>query len=396
MPGSGVADAIVVAAGSSQRMDGLDKLAWEVAGRPLLAYTLDAVVAAPSVGSVVVVTAPDRVAAMRSAAWLPSGVVDVVEGGASRHASVRAGFAALESSRPDPDGLRPVLVHDGGRPCVSASLVEAVVAAVERHGAAIPVLPVAETIKRVERDRVVATVDRADLVTAQTPQGVRRGLFRQALTSEAATMGTWTDEAALLEACTIPVHVLPGDPTNLKVTVPADLARVTSILVPGAGSAERRTGIGHDGHPFGPGEPLMLGGVAFDGAPRLVGHSDGDVLLHALADALLGAAGMGDLGRLFPADASTPRGIAGRRIIEVVVDRLAAAGWRAVQVDATVIGARPKLGGRLDALRDTIADQLGLPSGVVNIKASTGNLDGTEGAGRGMSALVVATIEQHP
>jgi 2-C-methyl-D-erythritol 4-phosphate cytidylyltransferase/2-C-methyl-D-erythritol 2,4-cyclodiphosphate synthase len=396
MPASGVADAIVVAAGSSQRMDGVDKLAWEVAGRPLLAYALDAVAAAPSIASVVVVTAPDRAAAVQAAPWLPPGVIAVVEGGASRHDSVRAGFAALEAARPDPVGLRPELVHDGGRPCVSASLVEAVVAAVERHGAAIPGLPVAETIKRVESDRIVATVDRADLVTAQTPQGVRRSLFREALASDVAQSATWTDEAALLEACTIPVHVLPGDPTNLKVTVPADLARVASILAPGAGSAERRTGIGQDGHPFGPGQPLMLGGVAIEGAPRLAGHSDGDVLLHALADALLGAAGMGDLGRLFPADASTPRGIAGRRIIEVVVERLAAAGWRAVQVDATVIGARPKLGGRLDALRDTIADQLGLPSGVVNIKASTGNLDGTEGAGRGMSALVVATIEQHP
>jgi 2-C-methyl-D-erythritol 4-phosphate cytidylyltransferase/2-C-methyl-D-erythritol 2,4-cyclodiphosphate synthase len=396
MPASGVADAIVVAAGSSQRMDGVDKLSWEVAGRPLLAYALDAVAAAPSIASVVVVTAPDRAAAVRAAPWLPPGVIAVVEGGKSRHDSVRAGFAALEAARPDPVGQRPVLVHDGGRPCVSASLVEAVVAAVERHGAAIPGLPVAETIKRVESDRIVATVDRVDLVTAQTPQGVRRSLFREALASDVAQSATWTDEAALLEACTIPVHVLPGDPTNLKVTVPADLARVASLLAPGAGSAERRTGIGQDGHPFGPGQPLMLGGVAIEGAPRLAGHSDGDVLLHALADALLGAAGMGDLGRLFPADASTPRGIAGRRIIEVVVERLAAAGWRAVQVDATVIGARPKLGGRLDALRDTIADQLGLPSGVVNIKASTGNLDGTEGAGRGMSALVVATIEQRP
>lgn len=393
MPGSGVADAIVVAAGSSQRMDGLDKLAWEVAGRPLLAYALDALAAASSVASLVVVTAPERVAALRAAPWLPRSVLAVVEGGSSRHDSVRAGFAALEASLPDPAGQRPVLVHDGGRPCVSTALVEAVVAAVEAHGAAIPALPIAETIKRVDGQRVITTVDRADLVTAQTPQGVRRGLLREALASQAAAAATWTDEAALLEACTIPVHVLPGDPTNLKVTVPADLARVASVLAPGAGSRQLRAGIGQDGHPFGPGQPLMLGGVAFEGAPRLVGHSDGDVLLHALADALLGAAGMGDLGRLFPADASTPRGIAGRDIIEVVVERLATAGWRAVQVDATVIAARPKLGARLDAVRDGIADQLGLPAGAVNVKASTGNLDGTEGAGRGVSALVVATIE---
>jgi 2-C-methyl-D-erythritol 4-phosphate cytidylyltransferase / 2-C-methyl-D-erythritol 2,4-cyclodiphosphate synthase len=189
--------------------------------------------------------------------------------------------------------------------------------------------------------------------------------------------------------------VLPGDPSNLKVTVPADLARATAILAPDA-TVTRRTGIGHDGHRFGPGGPLMLGGIDFAGAPRLVGHSDGDVLLHALADALLGAAGLGDLGRLVPADSSTPKGIAGGRIIATVLERLTVAGWRAVQVDATVIGARPRFGPRLDAMRAAVADLLGLPPSAVNIKASSGNLDGTEGAGRGISALVVATIEAAP
>lgn len=387
------ADAIVVAAGSSRRMDGLDKLAWPVGGRPLLRHTLEAIAAAPSVASVVVVTAADRVAGLQAEPWLPGSVIAVVEGGARRQDSVRAGFAALEALRPDPDGRRAVLVHDGARPCVGADLIDAVAAASERHGAAIPVLPVTETLKRVLDGRIVETVDRADLAAAQTPQGVLRGLLREALARDIATTGEWTDEAALLEACTIPVHVLPGDPTNLKVTVPADLARVTATLAPGSVGAVRRTGIGHDGHPFGPGEPLMLGCLAFDGAPRLVGHSDGDVLSHALADALLGAAGLGDLGRLFPADASTPRGIAGRELLATVVERLVGAGWRPAQVDATVIAARPRLGPRLDAMRDALADALGIPSSAVNVKASTGNLDGAEGAGRAISAFVVATIE---
>lgn len=393
MPRTGAADAIVVAAGTSRRMDGLDKLAWEVGGRSLLAHTLDAFARSPVIDAIVVVAAADRLASLRSAPWLPDAVVAVVEGGVRRQDSVRAGFAALDAERPDPGGRRAVLVHDGARPCVSQALIESVAAAVERHGAAIPVLPVAETIKRIDGGRVVATVDRADLVAAQTPQGVRRGLLREALAADRAAGGTWTDEAALLEACTIPVHVLPGDPNNLKVTVPADLARVTATLAPNAGHAARRTGIGHDGHPFGPGEPLMLGGLSFEGAPRLAGHSDGDVLLHALADALLGAAGLGDLGRQFPADASTPRGIASRDLIAAVIDRLVDAGWRPAQVDATVIAARPRLGPRLDAMRDAIAEQLGLAAAAVNIKASTGNLDGTEGAGRGISAFVVATIE---
>jgi 2-C-methyl-D-erythritol 4-phosphate cytidylyltransferase/2-C-methyl-D-erythritol 2,4-cyclodiphosphate synthase len=393
MPAPGSADVIVVAGGSSRRMAGLDKLDQDVAGRPLLAHTLEAVAASWSVGAIVVVTAAERLEALRAAPWLPEAVIAVVAGGERRQDSVRAGFAALESMRPDAAGDRPVLVHDGARPCVRPALVDAVVDAVDRHGAAIPALPVAETIKRVAGERIAATVDRGDLVAAQTPQGVRRGLLRSALADASARDGTWTDEAALLEACTIPVHIIPGDPTNLKVTVPDDLARASAILAPSSGGVHRRTGIGHDGHPFGPGEPLRLGGLAFDGAPRLVGHSDGDVLLHALADALLGAAGLGDLGRLFPAGPSTPRGIAGRTIIETVVERLAAAGWRPVQVDATVIAARPRLGARLDDLRASLAALLGIDAEAVNVKASTGNLDGAEGAGRAISALVVATIE---
>lgn len=394
MPGIGAADAIVVAAGRSQRMGGADKLAWEIDGRPLLSWSLQALAVAPSVEAIVVVAARDRVAALRAAPWLPASVVAVVAGGERRQDSVRAGFVALEVERPDPSGERPVLVHDGARPCLSLSLVEDVVGAVERHGAAVPGLPVAETIKRVDGERIVATVDRADLVAAQTPQGVRRGLLREALASGAAERGTWTDEAALLEACTIPVHVVRGDPTNLKVTVPADLARATAILAPATASGRaRRTGVGQDGHPFGPGRPLMLGGLEFEGAPRLAGHSDGDVLLHALADALLGAAALGDLGRLFPADARTPRGIAGRDIVATVLERLASAGWRPIQVDATVIAARPRLGTRLDSIRDSVAGLLDLEPTAVSIKASTGNLDGSEGGGRAISALVVVTIE---
>ena len=153
-----------------------------------------------------------------------------------------------------------------------------------------------------------------------------------------------------------------------------------------------RVGIGHDSHPFGPGEPLALGGIVIDGAPRLSGHSDGDVALHALADALLGAAGLGDLGRLFPADSRTPRGIASAELLAEVRDRVAAAGWRPASVDLTIVAARPRLARapRRDARRRS-RRSLGLDREAVNVKASSGNLDGSEGAGRGISALAVAT-----
>jgi 2-C-methyl-D-erythritol 4-phosphate cytidylyltransferase/2-C-methyl-D-erythritol 2,4-cyclodiphosphate synthase len=383
-------DAIIVAAGSSARMGGPDKLLVEIGGRPLLAHTIDSFARSGSVDGIVVV-APG----MRRDAVLPSlaepGRVRFVDGGGRRQDSVRAGMAELDRSMPDPAGGRVVLVHDGARPCVSGALIDAVAAATVVHGAAIPVVPVAETVKRIEGEWVAGTVERTDLAMAQTPQGIRRGLLREALASDAATDGTWTDEAALLEACRIPVHALPGDPANLKVTVPADLARAAAHL--GASLRQRRTGIGHDGHPFGPGSPLRLGGVTIDGAPRLHGHSDGDVALHAVADALLGAAALGDLGRLFPAGPATPAGVDSRELLASVVARLAGSGWRAVSVDLTVVAARPRLGTRLDDMARVIAGLLGLEAGAVSVKASTGNLEGPEGAGRSISALAIATIE---
>jgi 2-C-methyl-D-erythritol 4-phosphate cytidylyltransferase/2-C-methyl-D-erythritol 2,4-cyclodiphosphate synthase len=390
-----LADAIVVAAGTSARMGGLDKLAAPIAGRPLLAWTLDALAGARVVGRLVVVTAPERIDSLRDAPWLPSSVVAVVPGGDRRQASVAAGLAELDRldrARGGPADDRVVLVHDGARPLVSPALVEAVAEAAAAHGAAIPVVPIGETVKRIEDARVAATLDRTSLATAQTPQGVRRSILRAAFERFAASgPDTFTDEAALLEACSIPVHVIDGDPGNVKVTLPADLARAEAVL--GTTSSTVRTGIGHDSHPFGPGMPLVLGGVRFDGAPRLHGHSDGDVAIHAICDALLGAAGLGDLGRLFPAGPDTPAGIASRTLLDEVLRQVAGAGWRPASLDLTIVAARPKLGPRLDAMRDAIASALGLDVARVNVKASTGNLDGMEGAGRGISALALAVVE---
>jgi 2-C-methyl-D-erythritol 4-phosphate cytidylyltransferase/2-C-methyl-D-erythritol 2,4-cyclodiphosphate synthase len=390
----GGADAIVVAAGSSRRMGGTDKLNHEIGGRPLLAWSIDALTVVPEIERVVVVTAADRVAELRGAPWLPAEVVAVVAGGARRHESVAAGAAALDAIDAPDD--RIVLVHDGARPLVSAELVRAILDAAARDGAAIPVVPIPETVKRVENGRVAETVDREELATAQTPQGVRRGLLRSAFARyPPGGPETWTDEAALLEACRIVVHAIPGETSNLKVTVPADLDRVRSALGGAAsGVGVARIGSGSDSHPFGPGAPLVLGGIEVAGAYRLHGHSDGDVALHAVADALLGAAGMGDLGRLFPAGPETPHGIASRELLAEVARRLAAAGWRVSSVDLTIVGSRPRLAGLLDSMRNAIAETIGVPGDVISVKASSGNLAGMEGAGRGISANAVAAIER--
>jgi 2-C-methyl-D-erythritol 4-phosphate cytidylyltransferase / 2-C-methyl-D-erythritol 2,4-cyclodiphosphate synthase len=386
------ADAIIVAAGASTRMGGTDKLLAMIDGRPLLAHTIAAFERPDEVGSVVVVTTDERRRALVAGGWVDASRTTFVDGGERRQDSVRAGFAALERVSPDRAGARVVLVHDGARPMVRPSLVVDVIAAADRGGAAVPVVPVSDTIKRVAGDRIEATVDRSDLVAAQTPQGVRRGLLREALADPRAVDETWTDEAALLEACKIAIHVVPGDPANLKVTVGDDLERVASLL--GGEPSARRTGIGQDSHPFGPASPLRLAGIEIVGAPALHGHSDGDVALHAVADALLGAAGSGDLGRLFPAGPSTPRGADSRELLAAVIARLAGDGWRPTGIDLTIVAARPRLGPHLDAMREAIAATLGASPDAVNVKASTGNLDGAEGAGRAISALAVATIER--
>jgi 2-C-methyl-D-erythritol 4-phosphate cytidylyltransferase/2-C-methyl-D-erythritol 2,4-cyclodiphosphate synthase len=381
------ADVVIVAAGGSTRMNGRDKMTASVAGRPLLAWTLRAFERARGIGRIVVVTAPDRVERFAAAEWLPARAT-VVPGGERRQESVAAGVDELEARGAAADAV--VLVHDGARPAIRSLVITRIIAAVTEHGAAIPIVPLVDTLKRIEGDQVVDTVDRTGLGLAQTPQGVRHGLLREAWARfPPSGPATFTDEASLLEACTIPVHVVPGQLDNLKVTWPVDLGRAAAAL-----DVHRpRVGYGEDTHPFGPGEPLRLGGLEFPGAPRLHGHSDGDVVLHAVASALLGAAGMPDLGRLFPADERTPKGVDSGELLSEAVHRLHAAWFDAVRVDVTIVGGRPRLGDRLDAIRDRIAELTGLSPDAVAVKASSGNLAGSEGAGRAITARAVATVE---
>jgi len=387
-------------------MEGVDKLDAVVAGRPVLAWSVAAFADLPEARRIVVVASADRLGRIRSAPWLPARVTAVIAGGARRQESVAAGvrWLAAHGAAEGSTGAgedRVVLVHDGARPAVTADVIRRVAARAASDGAAVPVVPVTETIKELDGDMVARTVDRTRLAAAQTPQGARMALFQRAYARFLPESSeTWTDEAALLEACTIKVHAVPGDPSNLKVTLPTDLARAEMILggraAPSGGRAAPsggRIGFGSDTHPFGPGRPLALGGIAFSDAPRLHGHSDGDVALHAVADALLGAAALGDLGRQFPADASTPAGIASGRLLTDVVGRLAMAGVRPRSVDLTIVGARPRLGGRLDEIREAIAALTGLDTAAVSVKASTGNLSGPEGAGRAISAHALAVVE---
>jgi 2-C-methyl-D-erythritol 4-phosphate cytidylyltransferase/2-C-methyl-D-erythritol 2,4-cyclodiphosphate synthase len=377
------ADAIVVAAGTSRRMRGVDKLMAPLAGRPLLAWTLDALAAARSVGRLIVVAAPDRLPALAAEPWIRDRDAQVVPGGERRQDSVAAGLGVASAE--------VVLVHDGARPLVSAELVDRVALAAAEHGAAIPVVAVAETLKEVAEGRVGRTVTRDGLAIAQTPQGARRDLLDDAFARASASGTTFTDEAAVLEAAGIGVVAVEGDVANLKVTEPGDLGRAEAMLASLLGP--QRVGFGADSHPFGPRLGLALGGISIDDAPGLEGHSDGDVALHAVADALLGAAAIGDLGRLFPAGVAETRDISSAKLLEEVVRTLRAARWQAVGIDVTIVGARPRLGSaRLDSMRARIAELTGTQLDAVAVKASTGNLIGPEGSGRAISASAIVTV----
>lgn len=385
-------DAVVVAAGASERMAGIDKLTVPLLGRPLLAWAVAALDLPRLVDRLIVVAPEERMAWLADEPRLRRRV-ELVPGGRRRQESVAAGVRAATATT--------VLIHDGARPLATRELVRRVADAAERSGAAVPVVPVSDTLKRVRGSSIAGTVPREGLATAQTPQGFRRELLERAW-AERPPQGadTWTDEASLLEDLGIPVRTVAGDGDNIKVTVAADVARAERVLADRLAQGPRslgrvRIGYGADSHPFGPGEGLSLGGIRIAEAPALSGHSDGDVALHALADALLGAAALGDLGRLYPSRDPATRGIASTKLLEAVRELLDRQGFDPSDVDVTIVGARPRLGpSRLDSMRGAIADLLRLPPERVSVKASSGNLSGDEGAGRAMSARAVATVSE--
>jgi len=380
-----IADAVIVAAGSSRRMGGGDKLSLTIAGRPILRWTLEAIAAAPEVARIILVTAPARVDELSATPWLADLGAVVVPGGRRRQDSVAAGIRSAVADI--------VLVHDAARPFVSASLVSRVVAGVQRYGAAIPALPVVDALKRVDGLQISASADRAGLYRAQTPQGARRELLVAAAEAHAHGDADIPDEADLLARDGVAVAIVAGDADNIKVTLPQDLAMARRLAGEGA---DRRVAHGRDSHPFGPDDGLRLGGLLIEQAPRLQGHSDGDVVLHALCDALLAAGGGGDLGRLFPSGQQHTRGIDSRELVHEVMQRVGSAGLQVESVDVTIEGARPRLGGqRLDAMASVIGRLVGVDPACVSVKATTANLSGDEGAGRVISAsCLVSTVSR--
>jgi len=389
--------AVLVAAGAGRRMGG-DKLWNDLWGRPVWRWGLDALLSVPDVARVVVVVPPG--AAERFAAALPADAgerVTFVDGGERRIDSVVAGLQALTAAAVADE--TPVLVHDAARPGVPAEVLRAVLDAVRGGAAAIPVVAVPDSLKSVAADgRVLGNMDRESLVAAQTPQGATLVALRSALEEAHAWGRDVTDEAAALTTAGYTVHTVPGLLAGRKLTEPDDLALLRGAVAAWAApfaarqvEPGQRAGVGFDAHRFEAGRPLRLGGLEFPGEPGLAGHSDGDAALHALIDALLGAATAGDIGSLYPAEDDRWRKADSGDLLRGAVTGLAAAGWRPVAVDLTIVAAHPAIAPRRDEMRARIGTLLGLSPDDVSVKGTTS--DGLGFAGReGIAAFAVAIV----
>jgi 2-C-methyl-D-erythritol 4-phosphate cytidylyltransferase/2-C-methyl-D-erythritol 2,4-cyclodiphosphate synthase len=374
--------AIIVAAGSGERAGPGAPKAWrDLAGRPVARWSVEALLAAGA-RRIVVVVAPDRVGHARTVLQgLPGWTV--VEGGATRAASVQAGLAALDGE----DG-EAVLIHDAARPFVSGEHVARLLAALAGADGAILALPVADTLKR-GAGVIEATVAREGLWRAQTPQAFRSAALRAAYAAWPAGAEP-TDDAAVIEQAGGRVALAAGDPLLMKLTYPEDFAMAERL----AGAARiTRIGQGLDAHRWGPGEAVWLCGVRIDHDQGLIGHSDADAGLHALTDAILGAIGEGDIGEHFPPSDPQWRGASSDRFLVHAAALAAAKGARILNADVTLVCERPKIRPHRDAMRARIAELLGLPVSRVSVKATTTEGMGFTGREEGLVAQAVVAVE---
>lgn len=383
--------ALLVAAGRGLRAgDGEPKQYRLVEGRPVLAHALTPFLAEPAIERIAVVIGEgDETRYANAMTGIDSArLAAPTLGGTTRQASVRRGLLAL--SREGFDGI--VLVHDAARPFVSRAQISAAIHRLGAGGiAAIPALPVTDTVKRTSADGHVAeTPPRDQLVTVQTPQAFRfRPLLEAHEAAEAALLHGFTDDAALMEWAGHPVATFQGDPANVKLTHAADFLRAAAH--PGK-TLVTRVGTGYDVHAFGPGDHVWLGGVRIGHDQGVIAHSDGDVALHALTDALLGALADGDIGTHFPPSDPQWRGAASAQFLAFAAARVRERGGRIDFLDLTVVCESPKIGPHREAIRAEIAAIAGLPLGKVAIKATTSERMGFTGRREGLVALATATI----
>lgn len=394
MSSSSTTAILTVAGGRGVRAgEGLPKQYRPILGKSVLARTLEAMhEAAPQARLLVAIHADDAELYRASVAELGESARARLEepavGGATRQQSVRNGLEALAALSPAPE---IVLIQDAARPFVRAALVDRAIAAARAHGAAVPGLPLADTVKQIDaRGAVIATPDRASLRVVQTPQAFSFPLILAAHRQVASGDAELTDDGMVAEAAGHTVYVFPGDAANFKLTTPEDFLRAQHQLL--GELSDIRTGQGYDVHAFGAGDSVWLGGVPVPHTHGLAGHSDADVLSHAITDALLGALADGDIGKHFPPSDQRWKGAPSSIFLAFAAKRVRERGGIIAHVDATIVCEAPKIGPHRDAIRESLAKIMEVEVGRVAVKATTSERLGFTGRQEGMAALALATV----
>ncbi len=370
--------AILLAAGKSERF-GKDKLLLRLGDKPVWKHSFDQLVRHPDVEAVGIVCSLELEEWARK---LAPEACFLTRGGATRQESAQLGFNAA------PERFDGVLFHDAARPFLTGALISRVIEAVRKQRAAGPALPVIDTIKQIE-DGKVRTLDRGALVAVQTPQGAPRQLLERAFRLAG---GPYSDEMSMLEALGETPTLVAGDPRNVKITNALDFEVATRTLL----GCESRTGIGYDIHAFSPdpARPLFLGGVQFPEERGLQGHSDADALLHAIVDALLGAAALGDIGVRYPPSDMQWKNARSTLFLKETALAVRNEGWNIVHIDATVLAESPKIMKMRDQICQAVAEVLNIEHNRVNVKATTNERLGAVGRGEGIAAFAVATLSR--
>ncbi|THH38740.1 bifunctional 2-C-methyl-D-erythritol 4-phosphate cytidylyltransferase/2-C-methyl-D-erythritol 2,4-cyclodiphosphate synthase [Aliishimia ponticola] len=373
-------DAIIVAAGRGLRAGGGTPKQWrELHGAPVVEHTLRAFRTHPDIKKIVLVIHPEDSERCKTLQTQPDLFAN---GGASRAASVRAGLDAL-SDNP----AQGVLIHDVARPCVSHKLISNVIEPLYDSAAAAPALPVTDALWTGMDGHVTGTHPRDGLFRAQTPQGFRYRAIREA---HSHYNGPAADDVEVARAAGIEVSVVPGDEDNLKITHASDFARAERIL---GGRMKIRLGNGFDVHAFGPGDHVTLCGVKIPHDHGLVGHSDADVAMHTVTDAIYGALAMGDIGQHFPPSDPQWKGADSAVFLRHAVDLAAQEGLTIGNIDCTIICEAPKIGPHAQAMRESMAQIMGVDVGVVSVKATTSEKLGFTGRGEGIACMATCMLE---
>jgi 2-C-methyl-D-erythritol 4-phosphate cytidylyltransferase/2-C-methyl-D-erythritol 2,4-cyclodiphosphate synthase len=380
--------AVIVAGGGGTRAGtGPAKQYRLLLGEPVLRHSLRLFTDHREIGAVQAVIRHEDVAEYERASMRLPKCLPAVPGGKTRQASVLAGLESLVPTAP-----RFVLVHDAARPFGDTALLDRAIHSVRKHGASIPAVAVSDTIKRVDSDGVItANIERSELRAVQTPQAFT---FEALLAAHRRAAGEarhdFTDDAALMEWAGVPVTTFEGSAWNTKLTTPEDFERANAYATQMLGDV--RTGTGYDVHAFEDGDHVMLGGVKIPHAWKLSGHSDADVLLHAITDAILGAIGDGDIGHHFPPSDQKWRGADSSAFVQFAVERIRARGGMIAHIDGTLICETPKIGPHREAMRAKIAEMCGIEIGRVGVQATTNEGLGFIGRGEGIAAMATATI----